>query len=98
MNTCASFLCHAEGFKKQKTKNRNRNVDKGAHGLHAEFNGNKCESCCSLEQLVASLCAVHVGNPHPVRTMRRQKATTPGDTYTDQQVCCTVEGPLDWNN
>ena len=28
----------------------------------AEFNGN-CESCCSLEQLVASRCAAHEGKP-----------------------------------
>ena len=41
----------------------------------AEFNGN-CESFCSLEQLVASLCAADEGKSASVRIIRRQKAAT----------------------
>ena len=51
-----------------------------------EFNGN-CESFCSLEQLVASLCAADEGIP--VRIIRRQKAATQ-DTCTDHPVGRTV--------
>ena len=47
----------------------------------AEFNGN-CESYCSLEQLVASLCAADERNLLPVRIIRRQKAT-PEDTQSE---------------
>ena len=54
----------------------------------AAFNDN-CESFCSLEQLVASLCAADEGKSasgtyHP--------KATPEDTCTDHPVCCIVGG------
>ena len=52
----------------------------------AEFNGN-CESYCNLEQLVASL---------PVRIIRRQKATTPEDTYLYKPLGLLYCGGCTW--
>ena len=58
----------------------------------AAFNDN-CESYCSLQQLVASLCAAHEGksasgtyNPKTEGYTRR--------TCTDHLVCCIVGGAL----
>ena len=60
----------------------------------AGFNGNY-ESCCSLEQLVASLSTTDErGNLLAVRITRRQKSTAPKDTCTNHPVCCIVGSAL----
>ena len=62
--------------------------------LFAEFNGN-CESYCRLEQLVASLSAADEGNAAAgTYHLRRQKATTSEDTFTNRPVCCIARGAL----
>ena len=55
----------------------------------AEFNGN-CESCCSPEQLIASLCAVFEGKPATGAYYPKTK----GSARSYLQVCCVVRGTL----
>ena len=59
----------------------------------AEFNGNR-ESYCSLEQLVALLCAAHEGKSASGTYHPKTEGCTPENTCTNHQICCIVGGAL----
>ena len=53
-----------------------------------------CERYCSLEQLVALLCAAHEGKSASGTYYPKTEGYTPEDTCTDHQVYCLVGGAL----
>ena len=66
--------------------------ESGCTKSFTEFNGN-CESYCSLEQLVASLCTAHEGNK-ATGTYYSKTNASPDDTCRDLQMYCVVKGAL----